>query len=78
MSKLTKPGQTDVLFINVETGQVVRRIELEAVITNKAASKCLFLSCDGKRLYVVDLGKIFNRFLDSLIVLITILLSNCI
>ena len=61
MSKVTKPMETDILFFKIETGQVVRRIELAEIIDDKANSKCRFLACDGKRLYVVDLGKIIHE-----------------
>jgi hypothetical protein len=56
-SKLTKPNETDVLFFKIETGQVSRRIELAEIIDDQSSSKCRFLACDGKRLFVVDLGK---------------------
>ena len=60
-SKVTKPNETDILFFKIETGQVSRRIELAEIIDDKASSKCRFLACDGKRLYVVDLGKLLQN-----------------
>ena len=61
MSKLTKPGETDVIFIGIESGKIERRIELADIVPERENSKCRFLACDGKRIYVVDLGK---RLLD--------------
>jgi hypothetical protein len=65
MSKLTKPGETDVIFFGIDSGKIERRIELAEVITDREKSKCRFLACDGKRIFVVDLGKFIVKTSNS-------------
>jgi len=53
---LTSKGETDVFFINVKDGQVVKRIELGDIIQDKRNSKCRFLCFNNGKLYITDLG----------------------
>jgi len=57
---VTRKGETDVVIINIETGDVVKKLELISlgIIQKRNAhmSSCRFLSCDGINVYVVDLG----------------------
>jgi len=49
-------GETDVFFINVKDGQVVKRIELADIIQDKRNSKCRFLRFHQGKVYITDLG----------------------
>jgi len=51
-----RPRKTDLLFFDLDTGELVKRIELEDIITNKALSKCRFLIFHLNKLYITDLG----------------------
>jgi len=53
---LTKKGSTDILVISVESGQIIEQIELDDIIRDKRKSQCKFLCCDGRKLYISDLG----------------------
>jgi len=53
---MTKKNETDILVIAVESGQIVEQIQLVDVIADSRKSSCRFLHCDGKKLYVSDLG----------------------
>jgi len=55
-SSLTKPGETDILFVDINTGRISRRIELGDIIEDKSKYNCRFVSCDGNRIFVVDSG----------------------
>jgi len=53
---LTKKGETDILIISAESGQIVEQIQLLDVITDNRKSQCKFLHCDGVNLFISDLG----------------------
>jgi len=53
---LTDVGETDVFFISRETGEVVKKIELTDIISDKTKSKCRFLRYHNNTLYIVDIG----------------------
>ncbi|XP_059090552.1 tripartite motif-containing protein 2-like [Tigriopus californicus] len=63
---VTAKGQTDLLYIDINTGSIVRQVELCDIIANAALSKCRFLHCRGSKIYVVDLGLDQVYVLDSL------------
>ena len=50
------PKRTDLLFFNLKSGELVKKIEMEDIITNKAKSKCRFLTYQLGKLYITDLG----------------------
>jgi len=50
------PKRTDLLFFNLKSGELVRKIEMEDIITDKAKSKCRFLTYQLGKLYITDLG----------------------
>ena len=50
------PRKTDLLFFNLGTGELVKKIEMEDIIPNKAMSKCRFLTYQLGKLYITDLG----------------------
>jgi len=52
----TAPGEADLLFFSLSTGQVVRRVELADVIADKERSKCRFLTRGLHGLVITDLG----------------------
>jgi len=51
-----RPRKTDLLFFDLDTGKLVKKIEMEDIITNKAMSKCRFLTYELGKLYITDLG----------------------
>lgn len=53
---ITKEGETDVLKIDFEADVILEKIELVDIIQDRNKSKCRFLQCDGRKVYVVDLG----------------------
>merc|ERR1719295_1631048 len=53
---MTKKGETDILIISAESGQIVEQIQLVDVISDNKNSKCYFLHCDGINLFISDLG----------------------
>lgn len=53
---ITKEGETDILRINFEEDVILEKIELVDIIDDAKLSKCRFLQCDGRKVYVVDLG----------------------
>merc|ERR1711874_862871 len=53
---LTDIGETDVFYINRDSGQVVKRIELADIIQDKEKTKCRFLNYREDIIYIVDLG----------------------
>lgn len=65
-NNITVKGQTDLLYLDINTGSIVRQIELCDIIANAALSKCRFLHCRGSKIYVVDLGLDQIYVLDSL------------
>jgi len=55
--KLTEVGETDLLYIDTNTGSVVKRVELIDIVGDgKDKSACRFLTCVNRRLYIVDMG----------------------
>jgi len=52
----SKPGESDILVLDKETGQVIKKIELSGIIKDMAMSKCRFLHFDGRKFFIVDLG----------------------
>jgi len=52
----TGMGETDLLFFNVETGQLVKRMEMAGIILDKQRSKCRFLTTWQEKLLITDLG----------------------
>jgi len=53
----TRPGESDLLFFNLTTGCLVKRVELGEVIADKERSKCRFLTRGLKgSLVITDLG----------------------
>lgn len=53
---ITKKGETDILLIDFENNIILEKIKLVDIIPNQEKSACRFLQCDGKKVYVVDLG----------------------
>jgi len=53
---ITKRGETDILVIDFENDIVIEKIELEDIIEDKSKSACRYLHCNGRKIYVVDLG----------------------
>jgi len=51
-----RPKKTDLLFFNLETGELVKKIEMGDMIPNKSLSKCRFLTYQLGKLYITDLG----------------------
>eukprot|EP00092_Neocalanus_flemingeri_P018804 GFUD01020362.1.p1 GENE.GFUD01020362.1~~GFUD01020362.1.p1 ORF type:complete len:646 (-),score=219.15 GFUD01020362.1:60-1997(-) len=52
----TAVGDTDLLFFSVESGQLVKRMELTDIIKDKQRSKCRFLTSWQGKLLITDLG----------------------
>jgi len=52
----TGMGETDLLFFNIETGQLVKRMEMAGIILDKQRSKCRFLTTWQEKLLITDLG----------------------
>jgi len=50
------PRKTDLLFFNLGTGELVKKIDMADIIPNKAMSKCRFLTYQLGKLYITDLG----------------------
>jgi len=50
------PKKTDLLFFDLGSGELVRKIEMEDIISDKARSKCRFLTYQLDKLYITDLG----------------------
>jgi len=48
--------KTDLLFFDLETGKLARKIEMEDIIADKSRSKCRFLTYQLGKLYITDLG----------------------
>merc|ERR1712096_294500 len=48
--------KTDLLFFDLETGKLARRIEMEDIIADKSRSKCRFLTYQLGKLHITDLG----------------------
>jgi len=48
--------KTDLLFFDLETGKLARKIEMEDIIPDKSRSKCRFLTCQLGKLFITDLG----------------------
>ena len=42
-AKTFRPGESDLLFFNLATGSLVKRVELADVIADKEKSKCRFV-----------------------------------
>jgi len=51
-----RPRKTDLLFFDLSTGELVKKIEMEDIIANKGLSKCRFLTYELGKLYITDLG----------------------
>jgi len=51
-----RPRKTDLLFFDLDTGDLVKKIEMEEIIANMAMSKCRFLTYQLGKLYITDLG----------------------
>jgi len=51
-----RPRKTDLLFFDIDTGDLTRKIEMDDIIANKAGSKCRFLTYQLGKLYITDLG----------------------
>jgi YVTN family beta-propeller protein len=47
---------TDLVFWDVGSKQIVKRMTLEDIIADKANSKCRFLTFQGGKIYITDLG----------------------
>ena len=52
----SRPKRTELLFFDLDSGELVKKIEMEDIITNKALSKCRFLTYQLGNLYITDLG----------------------
>ena len=52
----TAIGETDLLFFDVETGHLVKRMEMADIIKDKQRSKCRFLTSWKTKLLITDLG----------------------
>ena len=50
------PKKTDLLFFDLGSGELVRKIEMEDIISDKARSKCRFLTYQLDKLYITYLG----------------------
>ena len=51
-----RPRTTNLLFFDLGTGELVKKIEMEDIINNKAMSKCRFLTYQLGKLFITDLG----------------------
>merc|ERR1719193_1262960 len=51
-----RPRRTDLLFFDLVTGELVKKIEMEDIITNRDMSKCRFLAYQLGKLFITDLG----------------------
>ena len=51
---VTKPGQTDLLFIQEKSGKIEKRLEMEDIIEED--SSCTLLASSKGRLHVGDQG----------------------
>ena len=49
---LYRPGESDLLFFNLTTGCLVKRVELGEVIADKERSKCRCQNCCSIKYYV--------------------------
>ena len=49
---VSRPGESDLLFFNLTTGSLVKRVELGEVITHKERSKCRCRNCCSIKSYV--------------------------
>jgi len=56
---------TNLCFFDLQSGNMVKRIELDAVIKNRADSKCRFLAYKLAKFYIADLGLDCVYVLDS-------------
>ena len=53
---LTAPGQTDILYIDLEKEKVVKRVEMIDILEDVEKSDCKALAIHKDKLYVVDSG----------------------
>eukprot|EP00092_Neocalanus_flemingeri_P030596 GFUD01033220.1.p1 GENE.GFUD01033220.1~~GFUD01033220.1.p1 ORF type:complete len:644 (+),score=221.26 GFUD01033220.1:60-1991(+) len=51
-----RPRRTDLLFFDLKTGELSRKIEMNDIISDKTRSKCRFLTYQLDKLYITDLG----------------------
>ena len=51
-----RPRRTDLLFFDLQTGKLTKKIEMEDIISDKTRSKCRFLTYQLDKLYITDLG----------------------
>jgi len=63
-----RPRKTDLLFFNLGTGELVKKIEMDDIIPNKPMSKCRFLTYQLGKLYITDLGLDCVYILDPMTV----------
>jgi len=64
LAPVTAPGSVDVLVLDPNSGRLIDRIELEDVVSDKEKSKCRFLYCKGRKVYIADLGLDLVYILD--------------
>jgi len=57
LCRLTKEKETDLIFFDVETGQISRQVKFNEVIVDQAKSKCRFVACNGQKVFLADIGK---------------------
>ena len=62
--KLTMRGETDLLYIDIDTERIVKRVEMIDIIEDHANTDCKSLAMYLDKLYVVDtgLGCIYTLF----------------
>ena len=56
---------TDILFFDIKKEEIVKRMSLEDIISDKTNSKCRFLTFQGGNLYITDLGLDHVYVIDS-------------
>ena len=62
---MTKPGQTDLLFIQGKSGKIKKRLEMEEIIEKD--SSCTLLASCAARLHVGDQGlsQVYTLFVEE-------------
>ena len=61
-SSITEPGHTDVFYLSLATGRIVKRLQLEEVLGEEEATLCSHLVTQPNTLHVGDsgLGRVYT------------------
>ena len=61
-SSITEPGHTDVFYLSLATGRIVKRLQLEEVLLEEEATLCSHLVTQSSTLHVGDsgLGRVYT------------------